>query len=148
VSARRIRAGLAGAVLLAPVLAACGGHDSYCDRVRDHQGEIGSALRNGDRTGALQLLPAFQDLQDAAPDDVQDDYQLLVSRITALRDALDAAGVDASSYDPQHPPAGLTPSERAAIRRAAAELAAPDAVQALASVQQEALDVCHTPLEL
>ena len=145
---RRTRAGLAGAVLLAPLLTACGGHDSYCDTVKDHQAEIGSALRNGDRTGALQLLPAFQDLQAAAPDDVQDDFQLLVTRITALRNALDDAGVDASSYDPRHPPAGLTPAERARISGAAAELAAPDAVQALGSVQQEVLDVCHIPLEL
>jgi hypothetical protein len=145
---RRTRAGLAGAVLLAPLLTACGGHDGYCDRVRDHQAEIGSALRNGDRSGALQLLSAFQDLQGAAPDDVQDDYQLLVTRITALRDALDDAGVDASSYDPKRPPAGLTPAERTRVSRAAAELAAPDAVQALGSVQQEVLDVCHISLEL
>ena len=147
--ARRMRAGLAGAVLLAPLLTACaGGNDSYCDTVRSHQAEVGSAIRNGDPTGALQLLSAFQDLQDAAPDDVQDDYQLLVTRITALRTALDDAGVDPSSYDPQHPPAGVTPAERADIRQAAAELAAPDVAQALVSVQQEVLDVCHTPLGL
>jgi hypothetical protein len=149
---RRTRAGLAGALvpgfLLTFLLAACGGHDSYCDTVKDHQSEIGSALRNGNKSGALQLLPAFEDLQAAAPDDVRDDYQLLVTRITALRNALDDAGVDPATYDPLHPPAGLTPAERVRIRGAAAQLAAPDAVQALASVQQEALDVCHTPLEL
>jgi hypothetical protein len=142
------RAGLASIVLLAPLLAACGGHRSYCDTVSDHQAEIGSATRDGDPAGALRLLPAFQDLQQAAPDDVQDDYQLVVTRINALRNALDHAGVDPSSYDAQHPPAGLTSADRDAIRQAAAELAAPDAAQALASVQQEVLDVCHIPLEL
>jgi hypothetical protein len=146
--AARLRAGVAGTLLLAPLLAGCGGHHGYCDTVSDHQAEIGSALRNGDRTGALQLLPAFLDLQARAPDDVRDDYQLLVTRITALRDALDDAGVDASSYDPRHPPAGITQAERSRIREAAAQLAAPDAVQALSSVQQEVLDVCHIPLEL
>ena len=144
--ARRTRAGLAGVVLLAPLLTCCGGNDGYCDRVQDHQAEVGSAIRNGDPTGALQLLPAFHDLQAAAPDDVRDDYQLLVTRITALRSALDDAGVDPSSYDPQHPPAGVSPAERTAIRQAAAQLAAPDVAQALVSVQQEVLDVCHTPL--
>jgi len=144
--ARRTRAGLAGVVLLAPLLTACGGNDGYCDRVKDHQAEVGSAIRNGDPTGALQLLSAFQDLQAAAPDDVQDDYQLLTTRISALRSALDDAGVDPSSYDPQHPPAGVSPAERTAIREAAAQLAAPDVAQALVSVQQEVLDVCHTPL--
>jgi len=144
--ARRTRAGLAGVVLLASLLTACGGNDGYCDRVQDHQAEVGSAIRNSDPTGALQLLPAFQDLRAAAPDDVRDDYQLLVTRITALRSALDDAGVDPSSYDPQHPPAGVSPTERTAIRQAAAQLAAPDVAQALVSVQQEVLDVCHTPL--
>ena len=145
---RRARCGLAGVVVLVPLMTACGGHDSYCDTVRSHQSEIGSAVRNGDPTGALQLLSAFDDLRASAPADVQDEYQLLVSRISDLRNALDDAGVDASSYDPQHPPAGSDPAERAAIRRAAAGLAAPDTAQALATVQQEALDVCHTPLGL
>jgi hypothetical protein len=147
-SSRPARAGLAVALLVAPLLTACGGHQGYCDRVKDHQSEIASATSNGDRTGVLQLLPALQDLQDAAPDDVQDDYQLLVTRITALRGALDDAGVEASSYDPRHPPPGLTATQRADIRQAAAQLAAPDVAQALASVQQEVLDVCHTPLGL
>lgn len=144
---RRSPAVVAGVVLLATVLTACGGGDGYCDRVESHQAEIGSAIRNGDPTGALQLLSAFQDLEAAAPDDTKEDYQLLVTRITGLRDALHDAGVDASSYDPRHPPAGLTPAERADIRRAAAQLATPDVAQALTSVQQEVRDVCHTPLE-
>ena len=145
---RRIAAALAAAVLPAVLTTGCGGDTSYCDRVKSHQSEIGSAIRNGNPTGALQLLSAFQDLQGAAPDDVQDDYQLLVTRITGLRDALSSAGVDPATYDPKHPPPGLAPGDRAAIRRAAAGLAAADTAQALASVQQEVLDVCHTPLEL
>lgn len=143
----RYGAALAVVVLLAPLLTGCG-QQSYCDTVRSHQSEMGSAMHSGNRTGILQLLPAFQDLEHTAPSDVTDDYQLLVSRITALKNALDDAGVEASSYDPQHPPSGLTPDQRTAIRQAAARLAAPDTVQALASVQQEVLDVCHVPLEL
>jgi hypothetical protein len=61
---------------------------------------------------------------------------------------LEDAGVDPSSYDPKHPPPGLTPAQRDGIRQAAAQLAAPDVAQALTSVQQEVLDVCHTPLDL
>jgi hypothetical protein len=34
------------------------------------------------------------------------------------------------------------------IRRAAARLAASDTQQALTNVQQEVLDVCHTPVEM
>jgi hypothetical protein len=142
------RPALVAGLLIVPLLAGCGGGKSYCETVKAHQGEIGSVMRSSSRTGALQLLPAFEDLAGKAPDDVQDDWQLLVARITALHDALQDAGVDPTTYDPKHPPAGLTPAERTRIRRAAAQLAAPDAVQALGSVQQEVLDVCHTPLEL
>jgi hypothetical protein len=145
----RDRAALAAALLVAPLLTGCGGGGKgYCQTVADHQSEIASAMRSDPHTGALRLLPAFEDLRDVAPDDVADDWQLLVTRITALRTALDDAGVDPTSYDPAHPPAGLTSEERARIRRAAGQLAAPDTVQALGAVQQEVLDVCHEPLEL
>ena len=76
------------------------------------------------------------------------DWKLLVARVTAVQTALDHAGVDPASYDPRHPPAGLSAEDRGLIRRAAARLAASDTQQALANVQQEVLDVCHTPLEL
>jgi hypothetical protein len=145
----RGRAALAAALLVTPLLTGCGGGGKgYCQTVGDHESEIASTMRSDPRTGALALLPAFEDLRDAAPDDVADDWQLLVTRVTALRDALDDAGVEPTSYDPAHPPSGLTSEERARIRRVAAQLAAPDTVQALGTVQQEVLDVCHEPLEL
>jgi hypothetical protein len=133
--------------LLLPLLSACGGQ-SYCDTVKAHQSELGSIAGSGRRTALLQALPIFEDLQGKAPGDVADDWQLVVTRIRALKTALEQAHVDPASYDPQRPPAGLSGDERARIREAAAGLAAPDTAQALANVQQEVLDVCHTPLEL
>ena len=47
-----------------------------------------------------------------------------------------------------HPPAGLSAEDHGLIRRAAAQLAASDTQQALATVQQEVLDVYHVPLEV
>jgi hypothetical protein len=135
------------ALVLLP-LAGCGGGTSYCDVVQDHQSDLGSIVQGGDRAALLRALPIFEDLQDRAPDDVADDWQLLVTRIRALGTALSGAGVDPSTYDAQHPPAELSAEDRASIRRAAAELAAADTRQALATVQQEVLDVCHMPLEL
>jgi hypothetical protein len=135
-------------VALLPLVAGCGHGQSYCDAVRDHQADLGSIVGGGDRTALLQALPVFIDLQGSAPDDVADDWDLLVTRIQALDDALTRAVVDPTSYDPKHPPAGLSAQDRDAIRRAAAQLAASDTQEALASVQQEVLDVCHTPLEV
>jgi hypothetical protein len=140
---------LAAAVLLllVPLLSACGGQ-SYCDAVKAHQAELGSIAGSGRRTALLRALPIFEDLQSKAPGDVADDWQLVVTRIRALRTALDRAHVDPSSYDARNPPPGLSTQDRDRIREAAAGLAAPDTAQALANVQQEVLDVCHTPLEL
>jgi hypothetical protein len=137
----------AAVALLLPLLSACGGQ-SYCDAVKAHQSELGSIAGSGRHTALLQALPIFEDLQAKAPGDVADDWQLVVTRIRALKTALDQAHVDPASYDPKHPPAGLSSADRARIREAAAGLAAPDIAQALANVQQEVLDVCHTPLEL
>jgi hypothetical protein len=138
----------AAALVLLPVLTGCGGGPSYCDSVRSHQAELGTVIQSGGRGALLQALPIFEDLQGSAPSDVADDWQLVVTRVTALRTALADANVDPASYDPEHPPAGLTSTQRTAILRAAAGVGAADTRQALADLQQEVLDVCHTSLEL
>jgi hypothetical protein len=149
VSLRRGLAALTTLVVVsAPLLTACGGGQSYCDAVASHQAELGTLAQSGQKTALLQALPAFEDLQSKAPADVSADLQLVVTRVKALQEALDAAGVDPSTYDPRHPPQGLSRADRDAIRQAAAALAASDTVAALSDVQQEVLDVCHTPLEL
>lgn len=135
------------AVTMLP-LAGCGSGDSYCSAVKKHQADLGSIVSGDSKTALIQALPDFEDLAGKAPDDVGDDWQLLVTRIQALDSALQHAGVDPSTYDVKHPPEGLSAEDRGLIRRAAAELAATDAQQALATVQQEVLDVCHTPLDL
>jgi hypothetical protein len=145
----RVRRGaLAAAVLGLSLLSGCGGGQSYCEAVKEHQSGLGSIVSDGDRAALLRALPAFTDLTGKAPADVSPDWRLLVARVTALQSALEDAGVDPASYDAQHPPAALDPADRRAIRDAAARLAASDTQRALANVQQEVLDVCHTPLTL
>jgi hypothetical protein len=144
----RARLGVATAVSALALLAGCGGGQSYCDAVNEHQSELGTIVSEGGPTALISALPAFEDLAAKAPSDVTADWKLLVARVTALQTALDRAGVDPASYDPQHPPPGLSAEDRGAIRRAAARLAASDTQQALTNVQQEVLDVCHTPVEM
>lgn len=143
----RALVGLAGALLVLPLLAGCG-RQSYCDAVHGHQAELGRITASGSKDALLQALPIFRDLQGRSPSDVADDWQLLVTRISGLQTALSQAHVDPATYDPKHPPSGLTHAQRTAILRAAAALGATDTQQALTVLQQEALDVCHTPLEL
>jgi len=145
---RRRLAGAAAALCWLPLVSACGPGGGYCGAVKDHQTALGEIARGGSRSALLDALPIFEDLQSKAPDDVADDWQLLVTRIQALDTALRHAHVDPATYDARHPPHGLSAQDRGLIRRAAAELAASDTQQAFAVVQQEVLDVCHTPLDL
>lgn len=129
-------------------LGGCGHGESYCGAVHDHQSDLGSIAHDGDKAALIEALPILEDLRAKAPGDVADDWQLLTTRIQALDTVLTNAGVDPATYDATKPPAGLSVQDRGLIRRAAAELAASDSRQALSTVQQEVLDVCHTPLDL
>ncbi len=135
--------------LLLPLLAACGsGKDDYCSAVEDHQQELSDIVGSGEPDALLQALDIFRDLQDRAPDDITDEWQQLVGRIEALAEALDDADVDPATYDRDHPPAGLTEEQKARIDAAAAQLGSGTTLRALQDLDQQARDVCQTPLTL
>ena len=94
------------------------------------------------------MLEIYRDLQEKAPADIGDEWQQVVTALRGLDQALDDAGVDPATYDRKNPPAGLTPDQRDAIDEAARRLADPETGRAMRSIQQEVLDVCHTPLSL
>ena len=121
---------------------------SYCATVEEHRPLIGVALKAGPTTGLIRALPSFEALSKKAPDDIADDWAIVIDSITGLVDALDAASVDPASYDRSAPPAGLTREEKGRIDAAATALAAPATAAALAAVEQQARDVCGSPLSL
>lgn len=144
---RRLAATLVLAVL---PLTACGGDpvEDYCAAVEEHQAELTDIAAGGGPTALLGALEIFRDLQEQAPSDISDEWQQVVGRLEALEDALDAAGVDPASYDRDQPPAGLDDDDRSRIEAAARELVAPETATALEGLQQQARDVCKTPLSL
>lgn len=150
---RRKAAGLALplglALAVAPWLGACGGDDysSYCDAVSAHRTHLSEELAKGD-AGLLAAIPTFEDLRDQAPDDIRDDWTTLVNALRALRTALDDAGVKPSDYRAGKPPAGVTAAQRKAIAAAATKVGSAKTQAASEHVQQQARDVCHTPLTL
>lgn len=121
---------------------------AYCEEVERQQQPLSEAFAQGETTGLLAALPSFEKLQDEAPDDIADEWGTVVRRIAVLRDALDDAGVDPATYDPEKPPAGVTRDQRAAISAAATALASRPTQQAFQAVQQQVRDVCGTPLTL
>lgn len=140
---------LLAVTVLLPLLAGCGsGQDDYCAAVEEHQQELSEIVGSGAPDALLEALDPFRDLQDRAPEDITDEWQQVVSRIEALEQALDAAGVDPATYDRDHPPEGVTAQEKARIDAAAAQLGSGTTVRALQDLDQQARDVCRTPLTL
>jgi hypothetical protein len=149
----RVRA-LVPLVLLLPLLTAgCGDDDdpfeSYCAVVRKEKPGLTEVLdESSGSSGLLPALPVFERLEDAAPDDIADDWSVLVQRLTSLSDALEAAGADPATYDPVDPPDGVTEEEQEAISLAAGSLATEGVVEAVRNVEQQSRDVCKTELGL
>jgi len=135
--------------LLVPLLGACGSdQDAYCDAVEEHQEELSEIVGSGDPDALIQALDVLRDLQEQAPDDISDEWQRVVGRIEALAGALDDAGVDPTTYDREAPPTELTDEQAAAIDAAAKELGSGTTLRALQDLDQQARDVCKTPLTL
>ena len=138
-------------VLLLTVLAAgCAGdpYEDYCEVVADNQEELTVILDEGGPDVLLKALPIFRELEEAAPSDIRDDWKIVVSGLTALGAALEDAGVDPATYDRGDPPDGVSQAELDRIDAAAEELRSPDSEAAFAAVEQQARDVCQTPLRL
>ena len=69
---RRNRPSLTAALLLvAALLTGCGGED-YCGAVEEHQAELTDVTASGSPAALLEALPILRDLQEQAPEDIQD----------------------------------------------------------------------------
>ena len=148
---RSWRAVAVALVLVAGAAVACSEdpYADYCDVVAENQDDLTRILGEGQPDVVLlQALPIFRDLEEAAPDDIRDDGRIVVSGLDALESALDDAGVDPATYDRENPPEGVSQEERDRIDAAAQELTTDQSVAAFAAGEQQARDVCKTPLRL
>ena len=108
--------------------------------------ELSEQLAAGGPVALIDGLATFEELAEEAPADIRDEWSLLIDRVTALRDVLDDVGVDAAAYDVERPPANLDDADVDRIARAARDLGSDETRRALADLEQQALDVCQTPL--
>ncbi len=145
---REVLAAAACAVLLLTAAGCADATERYCDTVADTQQELGDIADSGDSLALFEARDVYRELAEGSPDDIADDWRLVLDRIDVLESTLDEADVDPATYDPRDPPADLTDQQRARIRQAADDLAAPETVRAMDDLEQQALDVCGTPLRL
>jgi hypothetical protein len=145
---RSLQALALGIVLVLGVTGCKDQQEKYCDSVKEHQQELTGVLGDGSSNALLKALPIFRDLADDAPDDIRDDWTVVIDALEGLEAALDDAGVDPATYHRDHPPAGLSQADKDAIDAAASVVGSEDTQTAFNAVDQEAKDVCGTPLQL
>lgn len=151
---RVLASGLALVVLAAVVVAgvlvvrrlATSPQERYCATVVAQRAELSDRLSAGTPDVLITALPVFEDLQDDAPSDITDEWRQVVDAIRGLRDALDATGVDPATYDRTDPPDGVGTAETQRIDDAAGVLGSQETSAALADLDQQARDLCRTPL--
>lgn len=139
---------LAAVLLLVPLLAGCADDPQadYCDVVEEHQVALSDIAASDDAGAIFGALDAYEDLEDAAPRDIADDWSAVIEPLRDLEQALIDEGADPASYAADAPPADLDADGRAAIGTAARAVGSEQTVTAMAAVEQHALDVCGTPL--
>ena len=136
-------------LLLALVTAGCADQqEKYCDAVKDNQQKLGEVLGDGSPDALLRALPIFRELEGKAPEDIRDEWTTVIDALEGLHKALEDAGVDPATYDRHHPPEGLSQADKDAIDAAARQLTSNETVTAFSGVDQEAKDVCGTPLQV
>ena len=141
--------GLAGVLTLALLATGCADQkEKYCDAVEEHQQELGEVLGDGSPDALFKALPIFRDLADQAPDDLRDEWKTLIDAVAGLQEALEDAGVDPATYDRDDPPEGLDQADQDAIDAAASQLSSAETTAAFSGVDQQAKDVCGTPLQI
>jgi hypothetical protein len=118
----------------------------YCEAVEDHQADLSDVAASDDAGAVFDALDDYEDLAEQAPRDIADDWSAVVGPLRTLEEALDAHDVDPSTYRADEPPTGLAADAREEIEAAARAVGAQRTVDAMAAVEQHALDVCGTPL--
>jgi hypothetical protein len=144
---RRLAAAAAGLCLVGLLTSACKSDtDKYCDEVKAQQKTLTELTANPDPDKIFAVLPPYEALAAKAPDDIKDEWATVIDRYQQLRAALSDAGVSPQEYAGNTWRKGLSEEQVNGILRAAAGLVDPATRDALNGVQQQARDVCQTPL--
>lgn len=146
------RALLASSIVVLMALSGCASQtDKYCGQLKDDKQTLIDLAQHANRPGSDRLvesLTVFEELRDAAPDDVVDEWNTFVFAWQDLADAFDQAGIDPGDYRPGKKSPGVNDAEAKAIEGAARELGSDRVTSAGNGIEQHARDVCKVDLGL
>lgn len=120
--------------------------EAYCAEVKAQQKTLTDLAANPEPARIFDVLGPYRALAAKAPDDIKDEWATVIDRYEQLRAALSDAGVSPEQYADGAWRKGLSRGQVNAVLRAAAGLVDPGTQEALDGVQQQARDVCQTPL--
>lgn len=148
-SGRRGSAVVLATACVALLVGGCGENkrEGYCAQVAEQSlGLMKTVDEGGPVSGLLNALPTLEKLSEDAPHDIRDEYDVFLDALRGLDAALEEAGLEPADVPDGKLPPGLPESDRKALLDATVTLASADVQAAATSVEQHALDVCHTRL--
>ena len=121
--------------LVLPALVACGGSDQDAYRGEGPPAGAGDIVGGGEPDSLLKALDVFRDLQDQAPGDITDEWQVVTSIEALQRRSTTRASTPRPTT--AHPPTGLSAEDRARIDAAAKQLGSGTTLRALRDLDQQ-----------
>jgi len=84
---KRMASLTAVAIMAVGTLTACSGGDAYCDKLKDYDKDEDLAeVDFQSEDGQQQLIDVMEDLESDAPDELKDDYLIVIDGFTAIRE--------------------------------------------------------------
>ncbi len=141
---------MAATLLSAGLLAGCSdAEQEYCTVLED-KGSVLTELASQSTTPGTDVLTpslaAIEDLREAAPDDLRDEWTTVLNAWQGLADAVAAAGVPPGEYRPGVMPDGVTGADRRRLEGAATKLAGLPVLEAAGAIEDHARQVCDVDL--
>lgn len=84
---KRMASLTAVAIMAVGTLTACSGGDAYCDKLKDYDKDEDLAeVDFQSEEGQQQLIDVMEDLESDAPDELKDDYMIVIDGFTAIKE--------------------------------------------------------------
>jgi hypothetical protein len=140
------KAAVTAAVLALGLVGCSDPEEGYCETLAAEQEELTElAERDSGRDSGDVLSPtaaSFQRLQEAAPEELRDEWDTVVGAYQVLTETIDDLGVDPEGYDPEDPPADLSDGDVRRLATAAGALGSSRVVDAVRGIEDHARAVC------